>query len=383
MSSAPAPLSTPDAAPASPETAVAERSTVSDSLVAEPPSADSRYLRLQGLSKRFGATSVFEGIEADIARGEFVTLLGPSGCGKSTLLRAIAGLTAVDAGHVEVDGETITHLPPQKRGIGMVFQHYALFPNMTVFDNVAFGLRMHKVPSAERQQRVDETLSLVELETHAHKHPHQLSGGQRQRVALARSLVLEPRILLMDEPLSALDARIRQHLREQLRNIQQQLGLTTLFVTHDQEEALMMSDRIFLMGKGNILQKGDGEALYTRPESQEVAGFMGAYNCLDAQQASSLLGYEADAAQVVFRPEALYLKSTTDEINDPTMTSHLGPGCGGVIVQRRLLGNVIRYRVECQGFALHVDALNRGARYLLSEGANVMVHADLEEARIL
>lgn len=223
----------------------------------------------------------------------------------------------------------------------------------------------------------------MELETHAHKHPHQLSGGQRQRVALARSLVLEPRILLMDEPLSALDARIRQHLREQLRNIQQQLGLTTLFVTHDQEEALMMSDRIFLMGKGNILQKGDGEALYTRPESQEVAGFMGAYNCLDAQQASSLLGYEADAAQVVFRPEALYLKSTTDEINDPTMTSNLGPGCGGVIVQRRLLGNVIRYRVECQGFALHVDALNRGARYLLPEGANVMVHADLEEARIL
>lgn len=151
MSSAPAPLSTPDATPASPETAVAERSTVSDSLVAEPPSADSRYLRLQGLSKRFGTTSVFEGIEADIARGEFVTLLGPSGCGKSTLLRAIAGLTAVDAGHVEVDGETITHLPPQKRGIGMVFQHYALFPNMTVFDNVAFGLRMHKVPSAERR----------------------------------------------------------------------------------------------------------------------------------------------------------------------------------------------------------------------------------------
>ncbi len=225
------------------------------------------FVSVEQLDKSYGATSIFRDIDFAAARGEFVTLLGPSGCGKSTLLRCIAGLTEVDSGRILIDGEDVVPLPPQKRGIAMVFQSYALFPNMTVQQNVAFGLRMQKVPAAELKQRVAEAIELVELGEYAARYPHQLSGGQCQRVALARSLVTRPRLLLLDEPLSALDARIRKHLREQIRRIQQELGLTTVFVTHDQEEALTLSDRIVLMNAGRIVQSGDAETLYTAPEN--------------------------------------------------------------------------------------------------------------------
>src|SRR5690606_20051621 len=223
------------------------------------------FLSIRGLHKSYGQTAIFSDIHCEIGKGEFVTLLGPSGCGKSTLLRCIAGLTEVNGGQILLDGQDLVPLSPQKRGIGMVFQSYALFPNMTVQQNVAFGLRMQKVPTAEASRRPAEVLRLVELNDYAARYPHQLSGGQCQRVALARSLVTRPRLLLLDEPLSALDARIRKHLREQIRSIQQELGLTTLFVTHDQEEALTMSDRIFLMNAGRIVQSGDAESLYTAP----------------------------------------------------------------------------------------------------------------------
>ena len=222
------------------------------------------FVSVEQLDKSYGATSIFRDIDFAAARGEFVTLLGPSGCGKSTLLRCIAGLTEVDSGRILIDGEDVVPLPPQKRGIAMVFQSYALFPNMTVQQNVAFGLRMQKVPAAELKQRVAEAIELVELGEYAARYPHQLSGGQCQRVALARSLVTRPRLLLLDEPLSALDARIRKHLREQIRRIQQELGLTTVFVTHDQEEALTLSDRIVLMNAGRIVQSGDAETLTPR-----------------------------------------------------------------------------------------------------------------------
>ncbi len=243
------------------------------------------FVSVEQLDKSYGATSIFRDIDFAAARGEFVTLLGPSGCGKSTLLRCIAGLTEVDSGRILIDGEDVVPLPPQKRGIAMVFQSYALFPNMTVQQNVAFGLRMQKVPAAELKQRVAEAIELVELGEYAARYPHQLSGGQCQRVALARSLVTRPRLLLLDEPLSALDARIRKHLREQIRRIQQELGLTTVFVTHDQEEALTLSDRIVLMNAGRIVQSGDAETLYTAPENAFAAGFIGNYNLLDAEQA--------------------------------------------------------------------------------------------------
>ncbi|WP_234919209.1 ABC transporter ATP-binding protein, partial [Aeromonas veronii] len=238
------------------------------------------HLEVNQLHKSYGDTKVFEGIEFGIRKGELVTLLGPSGCGKSTLLRALAGLTPVDGGQVRVAGEDITWQEPQKRGIGMVFQSYALFPNMTVRDNVAFGLKMKPQPGRDLVASVQEALALVELTGFERRYPAELSGGQRQRVALARALVVQPRILLLDEPLSALDARIRRSLRQQIREIQQRLELTTIFVTHDQEEALTMSDRIFLMNKGSIVQSGTPEEIYTRPADAFVAGFIGNYNLL-------------------------------------------------------------------------------------------------------
>lgn len=317
------------------------------------------FLSVRGLRKAFGNTQVFANIDFDIAQGEFVTLLGPSGCGKSTLLRCIAGLTAVDAGSLQLDGQNLIPLPPQKRDIGMVFQSYALFPNMTVAQNVAFGLRMQKVSTQACGERVREALHMVELHTLAERYPHQLSGGQCQRVALARSLVTRPRLLLLDEPLSALDARIRKHLREQIRGIQQALGLTTVFVTHDQEEALTLSDRIFLMNKGQIVQSGDAHSLYTAPQSAFAAGFIGNYNLLDAHTASQLLQRPFDHSQAI-RPEAIEL--------------HVEPEGQGEILSHSLLGNVIRYRVRAQGVDLWVDVLNRSADDLHPKGTRVRLH---------
>ena len=237
----------------------------------------------------------------------------------------------------------------------MVFQSYALFPNMTVQQNVAFGLRMQKVPAAEASKRVAEVLELVELNDYANRYPQQLSGGQCQRVALARSLVTRPRLLLLDEPLSALDARIRKHLREQIRAIQRELGLTTIFVTHDQEEALVLSDRIVLMNGGQIVQSGDAETLYTAPADAFAAGFIGNYNLLDAEAASRLLGQQI-GSRVAIRPEAIHFAD------------------GGIEAQIRshsLLGNVIRYRVEARGVELLVDVLNRSAADLHHDGQSV------------
>jgi len=319
------------------------------------------FVSVQKLHKRYAGTPVFENIDCQIERGEFVTLLGPSGCGKSTLLRCIAGLTPVDGGQILLDGQDIVPLSPQKRGIGMVFQSYALFPNMTVEQNVAFGLRMQKVKADESQTRVREVLELVELGSFAGRYPHQLSGGQCQRVALARSLVTRPRLLLLDEPLSALDARIRKHLREQIRAIQRELGLTTIFVTHDQEEALTMSDRIFLMNQGRIVQSGDAETLYTAPVDLFAAGFIGNYNLLDPDSASRLLQRPV-ASRLAIRPESITL-GRNGELD-------------GEVRSHSLLGNVIRYRVRVRDVELVVDVLNRSSADLHADGQRVSLSID-------
>lgn len=319
------------------------------------------FVSVQKLQKSYAGSPVFENIDCHIERGEFITLLGPSGCGKSTLLRCMAGLTPVDSGQILLDGQDIVPLSPQKRGIGMVFQSYALFPNMTVEQNVAFGLRMQKVKADESQQRVREALELVELGTFAGRYPHQLSGGQCQRVALARSLVTRPRLLLLDEPLSALDARIRKHLREQIRAIQRELGLTTIFVTHDQEEALTLSDRIFLMNQGRIVQSGDAETLYTAPVDLFAAGFIGNYNLLDADSASRLLQRPV-ASRLAIRPESITL-GVNGEL-DAEVRSH------------SLLGNVIRYRVQVRDVELVVDVLNRSPADLHADGQRVSLSID-------
>jgi putative spermidine/putrescine transport system ATP-binding protein len=323
------------------------------------------YLSIRGLHKAFGDTRVFSDIDCEIARGELITLLGPSGCGKSTLLRCIAGLTEVDGGQILLDGEDLVPMSPQNRQIGMVFQSYALFPNMTVEQNVSFGLRMQKIARDESAERVAEVLGMVELGEFARRYPSQLSGGQCQRVALARSLVTRPRLLLLDEPLSALDARIRKHLREQIRAIQQELGLTTIFVTHDQEEALTLSDRILLMNAGRIVQSADAETLYTAPVDAFAAGFIGNYNLLAADVASRLLQRPIDG-QVAIRPEAIALLNAADGSD----------GIAAVIKSHSLLGNVIRYRVEARGVELLVDVLNRSAADLYPHGRQVGLTID-------
>ena len=324
------------------------------------------YLSIRNLHKSYGATSIFSDINCEIEKGEFVTLLGPSGCGKSTLLRCIAGLTEVDGGQILLDGQDLVPLSPQKRGIGMVFQSYALFPNMTVEQNVAFGLRMQKVPAAEASKRVAEVLELVELSDYADRYPQQLSGGQCQRVALARSLVTRPRLLLLDEPLSALDARIRKHLREQIRAIQQELGLTTIFVTHDQEEALTMSDRIFLMNAGKIVQSGDAESLYTAPVDAFAAGFIGNYNLLDTDAASRLL-LRPVHQRIAIRPESIRLEDSG--------------AIAAEVLGHSLLGNVIRYRVQANGVELLVDVLNRSEGSLIGKGQCIGLSIDANAIR--
>ncbi|KNC13863.1 spermidine/putrescine ABC transporter ATP-binding protein [Pantoea sp. RIT-PI-b] len=325
------------------------------------------YLNVTQLNKSYGPTAIFENIDFSAEEGEFVTLLGPSGCGKSTLLRCIAGLTDVDSGKVLLQGQDIVPLPPQKRTIGMVFQSYALFPNMTVEKNVAFGLKMQKLASGDIQKRVMEVLALVELTDFARRYPHQLSGGQCQRVALARSLVTRPRLLLLDEPLSALDARIRRHLREQIRNIQKELKLTTLFVTHDQEEALTMSDRIVLMNRGKIVQNGNAERLYTEPADLFAAGFIGNYNLLSAEQALQLTG-QTFSGQVAIRPESIRLCAPPD-------------GIPATILSHSLLGNVIRYRVRAQNVELSIDVLNRSVADLHPAGMQIGLQLEMSTLR--
>ncbi|MCG9699941.1 ABC transporter ATP-binding protein [Vibrio natriegens] len=331
------------------------------------------YVTAKNLTKRFGDNTVFEDIQFSIEQGEFITLLGPSGCGKSTLLRSLAGLNPVDGGTISVNGEDITHQVPQERGIGMVFQSYALFPNMTVEGNIAFGLKMKKLGADIIQREVAKVIELVDLKGKEKQFPHQLSGGQRQRVALARALVVKPRILLLDEPLSALDAKIRKHLRQQIRDIQKEMNLTTIFVTHDQEEAMIMSDRIFLMNKGEIVQAGTPEEIYTQPANEFVAGFMGHYNLVEADHAKQLFNIDT-RSKVAIRPESIYVREQGRKYGN-----HISAPQSGIIKNHQLLGNVIRYQVEVNECELTVDLLNRSSERLLANGSQLELLFNLNE----
>ncbi len=236
------------------------------------------YLELRNVSKAFSGQDVVHDFSLDIEKGTLVSFLGPSGCGKTTTLRMIAGFEQLDRGSIHLDGGDITGVPPNRRDIGMVFQAYALFPNKTVRDNIAFGLRMKKTPRSEINGKVDTVLKMVRLQETANRYPHQLSGGQQQRIALARALAVEPRVLLLDEPLSALDAEVRLVLRGEIRRIQSELAITTVYVTHDQEEALSISDRVVVMNKGLIEQVGTPEEIYRAPRTRFVATFIGTAN---------------------------------------------------------------------------------------------------------
>ncbi|MGL5413745.1 ABC transporter ATP-binding protein [Cetobacterium sp.] len=317
----------------------------------------------KNLEKRYDKTTVFKNINFNIKKGEFVTLLGPSGCGKSTLLRCIAGLNDVNNGDIYIDGENVTDKSAKDRGIGMVFQNYALFPNMTVFENIAFGLEMKKLKKGYIEKKVDEMLKLVHLEEKRDFYPGQLSGGQKQRVAIARSLATEPKILLLDEPLSALDAKVRKSLREQLKEIQKETNVTTIFVTHDQEEALTISDRVFIMDKGDIVQVGTPEEIYTNPKTVFMAQFIGNYNILKDEETRKVFGNEI-FGNIAIRPEAIYVREIERNYNlDDFILKK------GIVKDFSILGNVIRYFIECKGVSLRVDLLNRGLGKLYEIGS--------------
>jgi iron(III) transport system ATP-binding protein len=282
-------------------------------------------IAIQGVSRSFGSVAAVRSISLAIEDGEFFTLLGPSGCGKTTLLRMIAGFTELDAGQIRIGEKRIDTLPPHRRNIGMVFQNYAIFPNLTVAGNVAYGLKARKVAGTEIADRVADALALVRLQGYGERWPHQLSGGQLQRVAIARALVIRPEVLLLDEPLSNLDARLRVDMRGEIRDLQQRLKITTVYVTHDQEEALAVSDRIAVMQAGRIEQLDGPESIYRRPANLFVAQFMGTTNVLEGivgarrgetthvrVGSSELLvagldAYEGEPVRLCLRPEALHI----------------------------------------------------------------------------
>ncbi len=281
--------------------AVTKMALASDSEQQNAPSAASAQpiIRLEGVVKRFKDAVAVDTVSLEIARGEFFTLLGPSGSGKTTTLRMIAGFERPDAGRIELDGQDITRLPPYERDINTVFQDYALFPHMTVARNLAYGLESKRVPRAEIGERVSEALRMVRLDAFADRQPAQLSGGQRQRVALARAIVNRPRVLLLDEPLGALDLKLRQHMQEELKQIQEEVQITFIYVTHDQEEALTMSDRIAVFNHGRIEQIADPVEIYERPASEFVADFLGTSNLVDV-----------DGGRALIRPEKIRLLDT-------------------------------------------------------------------------
>jgi putative spermidine/putrescine transport system ATP-binding protein len=313
-------------------------------------------VELRDLRRTFGATHALDHLTLTIHPGELVALLGPSGCGKTTALRVLAGFETVDSGEVLVDGKDITRTPPQRRDMGMVFQSYSLFPNMNAVDNVAFGLRMRKLPSAQRRARAAANLELVGLGDRGAQYPHQLSGGQQQRVALARALAIEPRVLLLDEPLSALDAQVRLQLREQIRVLQSRLGTTTLFLTHDQEEALSIADRVCVMRNGRIEQVDAPDELYRHPANPFVAEFVGTMNRIPGHvdgTGVTVLGRSVAArnvdgrgtgtrVDVLVRPENLALQPVAHG--------------AGVVTTKTFLGSVTRVSVLLDGdTAVKVD----------------------------
>lgn len=301
----------------------------------------SSYVQLVDIAKHFGKVKALDGLTLDIAKGEFVALLGPSGCGKTTALRALAGLQGLDRGQIIVDGEDITLKAPNKRNMGMVFQAYSLFPHMTARENVEYGLKLkaHKTAPDKRDARSNELMELVGLSSHANHYPHQLSGGQQQRIALARALAISPQVLLLDEPLSALDAKVRTQLRDEIRRIQLELGTTTLFVTHDQEEALGIADRVGVMRHGLLEQIAPPAELYDRPATSFVAEFVGLTNPIKVNVSngsckafgailSTLPGSITSGEGIaLIRPESLSVKPSTSGEGKVVSTSFLGSIC--------------------------------------------------------
>lgn len=315
------------------------------------------FLNLDHLQKSFGPTRVVHDFSLGVEKGEFVSFLGPSGCGKTTVLRMVAGFETPSAGRIVIDGQDVTRLRPNQRQIGMVFQAYALFPNLTVAENVGFGLKVAGVPRAQRGPRVAEMLDLIGLPDLGGRYPWQLSGGQQQRVALARALAPRPRVLLLDEPLSALDAKIRVSLRNQIREIQQQLGITTIFVTHDQEEALSISDRIVVMHKGVADQTGTPAQIYNQPATDFVAGFVGTLNRFEAEVLDPARGLVSIAGHQIALDRSLPAGRIVLAARPESLTV-AAAGIPAEITGAEFLGSVQRLRARVAGREVVLDRFN-------------------------
>jgi putative spermidine/putrescine transport system ATP-binding protein len=326
------------------------------------------FLELENIRKTFGTATAVELFNLQAEKGEFVSFLGPSGCGKTTTLRMIAGFEQPNSGEIRIAGLNITNQPPNRRQIGMVFQSYALFPNMTVADNIGFGLRVAGKNSVEIKRRVEEMLRLVDLPQMGKRYPHQLSGGQQQRVALARALAIEPRLLLLDEPLSALDAKIRITLRNELRSIQRRLGITTIYVTHDQEEALSLSDRIVVMSAGHIEQIGRPFDIYNFPATPFVARFVGTLNVLQAKVVDQNQGQLEIDGQPIYTAKPLNKVSSGEKLSiavRPEMVIATTPGevttqnqLRGTVEDVMFLGAVVRVRLALAENKIFFDTFN-------------------------
>lgn len=324
------------------------------------------FIQFENIHKYFGDNHVLRGVDMRIEKGAFITLLGPSGCGKSTLLRCLAGLESVSSGRILLDGRDVTAEPAQNRNVGMVFQHYSLFPNLNVYDNITFGLRIQKLPQDEIRARAEKLIDSMELKGKERAFPSSLSGGQQQRVALARSMAMQPKVLLLDEPLSAIDAKLRKSLRGFIKDIHKEFGITCIFVTHDQDEALIMSDTIHLFRGGLIEQSGNPIDIYTRPKTQFAASFIGNYNILTPEQFAQLTGERTQAPGVAIRPEAMEICAAAP---DADSSSYVFPA----VVQNYVPhGNVLRYSLVANGVGLQTDVLFRSF-HLHKEGELVYI----------
>ena len=349
------------------------------------------HLSLTNITKQFGEAHAVKDFNLDIKKGEFVSFLGPSGCGKTTTLRMVAGFEIPTSGTITLDDLDITNKAPNHRNVGMVFQAYALFPNMTVSQNIGFGLRVHKQPESVIKARVDEMIALIHLEKHAHKYPYQLSGGQQQRVALARALANHPQVLLLDEPLSALDAKIRVSLRAEIRAIQKKLGITAIFVTHDQEEALSISDRIVVMHEGEMEQVGTPFEIYNFPKTRFVANFVGSLNTADAEVVDSVNGLvsvdgvqfasaegtsgrkKGDKVKIAIRPERLSFVSEQKKANVVDAT----------IENITFLGSVVRIQIKIGNTKFNMDTFNNPFLELPKIGSKEQVTCSKEAVLVL
>jgi putative spermidine/putrescine transport system ATP-binding protein len=312
-------------------------------------------VELNRLVRIFGQTRALDGFSISIEPGEFVALLGPSGCGKTTALRVLAGFERLDSGRVVVDGEDLSRVSAQKRDMGMVFQSYSLFPNMNAVNNVAYGLRMRRQRSRDRKQKAGELLELVGLADQATKYPHQMSGGQQQRIALARALAIEPRVLLLDEPLSALDAKVRAELRDQIRSLQQRLAITTVFVTHDQEEALSMADRVCVMSSGHNEQTATPAELYARPATAFVAEFVGVSSRIPVERTGNEVVIFGQQCPIRTGGTATAYDSVDALLRPEDVAIEVDPAGKGFITHRSFLGATTRLIMQVGELNVRVD----------------------------